>query len=49
MDLSYAIKYLEYYNGWRRGGVGDMPNPKELGLVIDFVIDELKGLDDEGR
>jgi len=39
MNKKEAIKILTQANEWRRGGEGDMPDPKELGLAIDFAVD----------
>lgn len=43
MELSEIIKYLEYYQSWRRGADIPQPDPVELGKVIDYVIEHLKG------
>lgn len=43
MDNKKAAKFLENYNKWRRGDDSvDMPNQKELGEVIDFVVKYLR-------
>lgn len=43
-----AAKFLENYNKWRRGDDSIyIPNQKELGEVIDFVIKYLKGKTNE--
>ena len=42
MKLSTAIKVLERHNKWRRGGDGDMVDPKKLGMAIDVILEHLK-------
>ena len=37
-ELKKACKSLRYYNEWRRGGDGEMPNPKEIGKALDLVL-----------
>lgn len=46
MDIKKAIKILELHNKWRRDNEGKykMEDPKELGVAIDLVINELKKL-----
>lgn len=38
-ELKKACELLRYIQEWRRGGDGEMPNPKELGIALDLVID----------
>ena len=38
-ELKKACKLLRYYNEWRRGGDGEMPNQKEIGKALDLVLD----------
>lgn len=42
MDREYVIRRLEYLQKWRRGADIPMPNPKEMGMVIDYAIEMLK-------
>lgn len=42
MEVKGIIKYLHYYQKWRRGADIPMPNPKELGIAIDGAIRELR-------
>jgi hypothetical protein len=42
MKLSEAIKILKYANIWRRGDEDlEMPDPTELGIAIDVILDYL--------
>ena len=34
--------FLDAHNTWRRGGDGDMQDVKELGVYIDYAIEELR-------
>lgn len=43
MELSEIINYFEYYQSWRRGADIPQPDPTELGNVIDYAIEYLKG------
>lgn len=38
-ELKKACKLLQYFQKWRRGGDGEMPNPREIGLALDLVLD----------
>jgi hypothetical protein len=47
MTLEKAIKVLTAHNIWRRaplgtGGYGQIQDPKEIGIAIDFAIAELE-------
>ena len=42
MTLKTAIRVLERHNEWRRGGEGDMVDPKKLGRAIDVILEHLK-------
>lgn len=49
MNINKAIKILEQHNKWRRDHTWPpndlkMPNPKELGIAIDTVVNELSPL-----
>jgi hypothetical protein len=49
MTLEKAIKVLTAHNIWRRepsgtGGYGQIQDPKEIGVAIDFAIAELEQL-----
>lgn len=37
-----CAELLRKYNGWRRGGEGLQPEPKEIGLNLDFAIAALE-------
>lgn len=43
MDKNYVIWYLEYFQEWRRGADIKQPEPQELGRVIDYALEYLKG------
>jgi hypothetical protein len=38
MNIKEAKKLVAYYQKWRRGGDGDMPDPKQLGIAIDVLL-----------
>ena len=38
-ELKKACELLRYYQDWRRGGDGEMPNPTEIGIALDQVLD----------
>ena len=38
-ELKKACELLRYYQEWRRGGDGEMPNPTEIGKALDLVLD----------
>ena len=38
MTTQEALEVLKYYQHWRRGGDGDMPDPKQIGEAIDVAI-----------
>ena len=42
MELNEIIKDLKEYNYWRRGANTPQPNPTELGILIDNVIEVLE-------
>lgn len=42
MQKSEIIKKLENFQSWRRGEHDNMPDPKEMGLVLDEAITHLK-------
>ena len=44
MTTEEAIKILSNYNKWRRGAEIPQPDPKELGLAIDFAVKKMKSL-----
>lgn len=37
-----CAELLRKYNGWRRGGEGLQPEPKEIGLNLDFAVEVLE-------
>lgn len=43
MTIKEAIKTTEKFNRWRRGANIEMPNPTEIGIAIDMLIDVAKG------
>lgn len=43
MNKEQIIEYLDYYQRWRRGADVPMPDPTELGKVLDYVIEYIKG------
>jgi hypothetical protein len=50
MTLEKAIKVLTAHNIWRRepsgtGGYGQVQDPKEIGLAIDFAVAKLEQLE----
>jgi hypothetical protein len=38
-ELKKACELLRYFQDWRRGGDGEMPNPREVGKALDLVLD----------
>jgi hypothetical protein len=40
MNIKQAKKLVAYDQKWRRGGDGDMPDPKQLGIAIDVLLAE---------
>jgi hypothetical protein len=44
-QVKTTIKTLKKYNEWRRGGEGEMPNPKEIGVAIDHAVDVLQSVE----
>ena len=46
MNKEKAIKVLTHANEWRRDGevpsIYGMPDPKELGIAMDFAINYMK-------
>lgn len=38
-ELKNACELLRYFQKWRRGGDGEMPNPTEIGKALDLVLD----------
>ena len=43
MEINEAVKILRHTNLWRRDndGIYEPPNPKELGIAIDVVVEYL--------
>ena len=37
-----CAEFLRKYNDWRRGGEGQQPEPKEIGMNLDFAIAALE-------
>lgn len=44
MKINEAAKFLACANKWRRGGEGEMPEPKQLGIAIDALASFVKAL-----
>jgi hypothetical protein len=42
MKKKQTIKTLRYFNEWRRGGEGEQPDPKEIGIALDNAIATLE-------
>lgn len=42
MQIDEVIEQLQIYNDWRRGGEGEQPNPKFIGILIEEAIKHLK-------
>jgi|LakMenEpi03Aug12_release.lakeMendotaPanAssembly.Ray.scaffolds.fasta_scaffold1639284_1 hypothetical protein len=40
MTEKEAIILLIYYNDWRRGEEIEMPNPTQIGIALDTIINE---------
>jgi hypothetical protein len=38
MNIKEAKKLVAYYQKWRRGGDGDMPDARQLGIAIDALL-----------
>jgi hypothetical protein len=50
MTLEKAIKVLTEHNIWRRepsgtGGYGQIQDPREIGLAIDFAVEKLEQIE----
>lgn len=43
-ELDEAIDLVTYYQEWRRGGDGEQPNPKALGVAIDDLLKSARTL-----
>jgi hypothetical protein len=41
MEIKQAIEIVEQFNKWRRGAELPHPNPIEVGIAIDVIINEL--------
>ena len=41
-ELNQIIDDMDYYQAWRRGADIKMPDPTELGILLDEVIEFLK-------
>jgi hypothetical protein len=44
MTIDEAITVLELHNMWRKGADIEMQSPTKIGMAIDMVLCELKGL-----
>ena len=42
-ELKKACELLRYFQKWRRGGDGEMPNPREVGIALDLVLVYVEG------
>lgn len=49
MEINELIKGLCKYQKWRRGAKIPQPDPKELGILIDKVIRELRKIKKNGK
>lgn len=48
MTPNEIADFLEQYNLWRRGNEEiEMPNPAELGEVLELAIEHLRGQDEQ--
>ncbi len=43
-EIAQTLDFLHDYQKWRRGADTEMPNPKEIGLVLDNVIRLLRSM-----
>ena len=41
-ELKKACKLLRYFQEWRRGSDGDMPDVREIGKALDLVLDYME-------
>lgn len=41
MKIEEAVEVLKRHNEWRRGGDGEMQDPKILGVAIDKAVEVL--------
>ena len=41
MNLLKLIQQLKEFQDWRRGGDGDQPHPREIGVAIDQAMEAL--------
>jgi len=44
-----VIRFLKVYNKWRRGSIEEMPDQKEMGIIIDRAIELLDGMLNRNR
>ncbi len=42
MELDKAIAFVKNYQEWRRGAETPMPNPKEISIAIDTLLNEIE-------
>ena len=42
MTIQKVIDILEFYNMWWRGYDIEQPNPRDIGIVIDITVKELR-------
>ena len=49
MQLKEAIEYVENYQRWRRGAEIDQPNPTQLGIAIEILIENVKRIKTKKR
>lgn len=42
ITIESNINFLIDYNAWRRSEHDNMPSPKDIGLNLDFAIEQLK-------
>ena len=39
MTIKEALKIVNEFNQWRRGAIMPQPNPKNIGIAIDVLIE----------
>ncbi|WAR44198.1 hypothetical protein [Methylomonas rapida] len=42
VPVQRVVMRLRYFNEWRRGADTEQPDPKQVGLDIDFATDKLE-------
>ena len=49
MQLKEAIEQVKEYQAWRRGAETPQPNPTQLGIAIEILIENVKRIKSKKR